>query len=447
MYEKGGPMNRSHNKWKMATGLFFFAIVLLFAAPVAQAASQSQNVAIIGGTGVYHGGCIPTTNAAFSIFNFTSVTAASFNANPTLGPGGACGALACDTVLLNVGGTSGMVCNMNNLSVAAKTALVNFVGTGGKLIISDSECTPAQNYSWLPYPFTTNNPGAMGAPGQLTIVEDNVLSSANAASPYYINEVLLETQTDAIGDMNVMTTYNANWCLDMSGTNYNQVTGPVHTYARYGNGLIIYNGFDQDYDTCNVAPSSATGAGNLAKVWYQELMTPFNPTPVAALPCGIVVVGINLTPATAMNELGMKDYTHTVTAHLTDLLNNPKPGVAVTFTVAGTNAGVSGTGTSDAAGNVIFTYSGTTKGQDTITACFVDQAGQTICSQPVNKDWVMKCDLNNDNKIDRNDISIIMAGRGIHAPGDARDVDKDGNITILDARICALQCTNPSCAP
>src|SRR5205807_839741 len=93
-----------------------------------------------------------------------------------------------DTVVLNVASPQ-MACNTGNLSAAAKTALVNFVGDplvgGHKLIIWDSEC-PAQNYSWLPYPFTTNNPGAQGAAGQLTIVEENSLSSNNTSSPYYV---------------------------------------------------------------------------------------------------------------------------------------------------------------------------------------------------------------------------------------------------------------------
>ena len=440
-------MNYSQSRSKMVLGSILLLMFLLLGGYQAQAASQSVNVLMIGGPTVSNGGCFPTTVDGFSAFTFTSTTAANFNSNyATLLP-------ACDTVLLNVAGSSGMNCNMNNLSTNAKTALVSFVSQGGKLIIYDSECS-AQNYSWLPYSFTTNNPGAMGAQGQLTIVENNVLSSNVSSSPYFINESILETQTDAIGDMNVMTTYNPNWCLDMSGTNYNRVTGPVHTYARYGSGLMIYNGWDMDYESfpnsCNLNPPSTTsGSGNLSKTWYQELTTPFNPTPLTALPCGITVVGINLSPATASNELGLKDYTHTVVAHLTDLLNNPQPNISVTFTVLGTNAGVSGTGTSDVNGNASFTYtnSGHVKGQDTITACFVNQAGQTICSQTVTKEWVMKCDLNNDNMIDRTDISIIMAGRGLHAPGDPRDIDGDGWITVNDARGCTLQCSKPNCAP
>ena len=445
-------MNNRFDKWKMVLGAIALSACLMIGVYPAQALTQSVNVALIGGPTVQNGGTFPTSaGAGYGAFTFFNLNRANVTL-ANLGPGGVCGAAGCDTVFLNVAnstGAGGLGCNMNNLSAAAKADLVTFVSQGGKLIIYDSECS-AQNYSWLPYAFTTANPGARGATGQLTIVENDVLGSNVAASPYYINEVLLENNTDAIGDMNVMTTLNANWCVNMSGTNALSVTGPVHTYARYGSGLIIYNGFDVDYLTSGSAPSTTTGVGNLSKVWYQELMTPFNPTPVADLPCGITVVGINLSPLAASNDLGAKDYSHTLVAHLTDLLNNPIPGVTVTFTIGtGPNAGLTAQGVSDAAGNVSFTYTNGThqKGQDTIQACFTNQAGQQICSQQATKDWVMKCDLNNDNKIDRTDISLIMAGRGLHAPADPRDIDGDGYITVNDARGCVLQCTNTNCAP
>jgi hypothetical protein len=85
----------------------------------------------------------------------------------------------------------------------------------------------------------------------VNIVEENTLSSSNPADSHYIDAADLGANTDAIGDMNVMVTLDSNWCLDMSGTNVNEVTGPVHTYARFGSqgsvGLFIYNGMDVDY--------------------------------------------------------------------------------------------------------------------------------------------------------------------------------------------------------
>jgi polygalacturonase len=58
------------------------------------------------------------------------------------------------------------------------------------------------------------------------------------------------------------------------------------------------------------------------------------------------------------------------------------------------------------------------------------------------------CDTDGNGKIDRNDISAIMAARGFSVfPGDPRDVDHDGVVTILDGRACAVRCTNVQCAP
>jgi hypothetical protein len=174
----------------------------------------------------------------------------------------------------------------------------------------------------------------------------------------------------------------------MSGTNYNHVTGPVHTYARYGTagsmGLIIYNGLDVDYLTSSTVPSSTTGAGNLSKLWYQELMTPFNPS---NLPCGVAVVGITISPISATNVVGQS---HTVTATLVNQLGVPQPGITVSFTVTGgPNAGVTGTGVTNASGQCSFTYTGSGGiGTDQIKACFTNVQGTVICSQTATKLWL-----------------------------------------------------------
>ena len=58
------------------------------------------------------------------------------------------------------------------------------------------------------------------------------------------------------------------------------------------------------------------------------------------------------------------------------------------------------------------------------------------------------CDVNSDGKIDITDIQAITLARNTPAAqGDPRDVDGDGQITVLDARQCTLKCTNARCAP
>ena len=451
------------NKVLKMIGMGMLAIGLI--TPYAQAALQSTNIAYIQTQNVLNGGSFPfSANAAFAGFNFfqlpyTQVSAAN------LGAGGVCGASACDTVLLNVVSgttpvTGSFYCNVGLLSTQAKTDLISFVNNGGKLIIYDSECT-SQDYSWLPYPFTTSNPGAQGATGVVSIVEDNDLSSNVPADTHYIDAGILGSTTDAVGDMNVMTTRDPAWCLDMSGTNVNQVTGPTHTYARYGNGLFIYNGFDVDLMNSGTAPNPAVGSGNLAKIWLHELQAPFNPSPLTSLPCGVSVVGITLAPPAATNDLSQGQNSHTVTATLKDFTGTPQPNVLVTFTVlSGPNAGASGacsadiTCNTDANGEVSFTYtSNGSTGTDTIEACYSDNLGQQVCSQQVTKDWVtggggLMCDADTDGDVDKLDLVIIGRARGQTAvtPFDPRDSNGNGVIDTGDVKACIPQCTRAGCA-
>jgi len=61
---------------------------------------------------------------------------------------------------------------------------------------------------------------------------------------------------------------------------------------------------------------------------------------------------------------------------------------------------------------------------------------------------VKPCDANADGQIDISDIQAITQARNTSVePGDPRDVDGDGRITVLDSRQCVLRCTNPRCAP
>ncbi len=362
----------------------------------------SLNVAVIDDVRSINGGGLPTTTSgpggSFTAFNFYTLPVPRVGA-ASLGPGGVCGASGCDTVLLNVA-SFGMHCNIDTLSWGAKTDLVNFVATGKKLIIYDSECYPGQDYAWVPFYFRTVNPGGRFGDGQgtLTIFEENTLSSNNPASSHFINAPLVSASTDAIGNMNVMVSYYPNWCVDMLGTNILGITGPVHTYATFpagtDTGLFIYNGMSIDNTGLSAQPDSSTPSGNLAKIWLQELEQSTNPS---CLPCASTVLdivpNITLNPASAKNPVGA---THTVTAKVTDVLGNPQLNFPVTFTVtSGPNGGTAGVCSqssfcqTDANGQVSFTYSDTGGvGTDQIQAC-LPFSGQ--CSQKVSKEW-LNCD-------------------------------------------------------
>lgn len=74
---------------------------------------------------------------------------------------------------------------------------------------------------------------------------------------------------------------------------------------------------------------------------------------------------LTLTPATATNDVFSS---HTVVANLTDRLG-PVAGASILFSVSGANT-ASGSGSTDAAGDAPFSYTGTSAGTDTITACY-----------------------------------------------------------------------------
>jgi hypothetical protein len=59
------------------------------------------------------------------------------------------------------------------------------------------------------------------------------------------------------------------------------------------------------------------------------------------------------------------------------------------------------------------------------------------------------CFVNDDDIVDRGDIGLIVAARNTPADSDddPRDADRDGVITVLDARKCVLVCTYPRCVP
>lgn len=110
----------------------------------------------------------------------------------------------------------------------------------------------------------------------------------------------------------------------------------------------------------------------------------------------VYLLKITLVPDGAINELGTPGQTHTVTATILGPATGPGSveGRLVNFDItAGPNAGASGTGTTDAAGETAFTYTAqqgpSGLGTDVIQACFTlrDPAGETGCAR-VTKTWV-----------------------------------------------------------
>lgn len=136
------------------------------------------------------------------------------------------------------------------LAPEQESALVQWVAAGHKLLIIDSdECSPKTDYSFLPYPFITSNPGAQGASGdRLIIVENDALGTAdkNDTPHFFDPKVFLNNGSNQLGDANIVTTQDSHWCGHLFGTNAKHDNGFMQMYAPYGQGIIIYDGFDHD---------------------------------------------------------------------------------------------------------------------------------------------------------------------------------------------------------
>ena len=181
-------------------------------------------------------------------FSFTRVAAGSLDAS-TIG--------SADTVFL-------YAVDPDNIPAQGKMDLVNFVATGGKLIIWDGEdacgsttCSKQNpgtvDYSWLPaaFQFVSYAPGPYGASGSaypLTIKEDSQLSPTVPVAPFVAIDTTAIEDTDAVGDANIFTSYiGSHWCVNMEAVSVIESTGPVHLYTKdFGDGILIYAGFDYD---------------------------------------------------------------------------------------------------------------------------------------------------------------------------------------------------------
>lgn len=357
-----------------------FALSLFAASVHAYTFPKSSKVAMVPSNSCSNGGSLYVGSSwpLGDSFTFTNVAVANIANGAITDPIAAGGY---DTVML-------MTSNFNFATYWAdpdfSSRITSFVNGGGKLIIYTSETGYPNAFASFIYPFTITNPGQTGSSGgTLVNVADDTLSSSNAAADTYpnglqsyINLQLIVSQTDAVGDLSVMTSFDPNWYIDMTGINVNQKGGPAHTYAFYGTGLMIFNGMDLDY--AGSVPNNSNGANAVQMVWWRELCG-------QTLGQGQSVSGLTLTPATATNVVGDQ---HTVTAAVKDTINNPIPGTVVTFTItSGPNVGLTGQATTDANGQATFSWSSQVPGTDTVQASIPKATGGTITTTAT-KDWV-----------------------------------------------------------
>jgi hypothetical protein len=183
-------------------------------------------------------------------------------------------ALGVDTVVL------AQICDIKtSMTPAFKQALMAWVAAGHKLIIQDSDdcVNPGPDYSFLPFTFKADLPGAMGAEGMdLRFIESNAMLSSRPGRPGYLDVASwsegVRPFRNELGDANTLVTWDSNWCGQLALRNVNGVFGFSMVYGHYGRGLIIYEGFDNDQG----------GEAGYDMVLVRELSQPFDPD---GLPC------------------------------------------------------------------------------------------------------------------------------------------------------------------
>jgi hypothetical protein len=153
-----------------------------------------------------------------------------------------------------------------------------------------------------------------------------------------------------------------------------------------------------------------------------------------------------LTPVSGTNPVNGR---HTLTVRALDAAGAPISGLPVAVHItSGPNAPREIDGTTNSSGIATVFYGSSVAGTDTIVAEATIN-GSSVSSNTATKTWANPalCDVDNNNQIDNRDINAIIAARNTQvAPGDVRDADFDGIITMIDARLCSAKCTKKGCA-
>jgi outer membrane protein OmpA-like peptidoglycan-associated protein len=129
-----------------------------------------------------------------------------------------------------------------------KSLLLDFIKAGHKLIIHSADLCTTTDFGFLPYLFSTSNPGARGARGErLIFVEPSSLGTDDRRdAAHFVNLTAYVGRQQDLGDANTVISQDEHWCGHLFGTNVLHTNGFNHMYARFGAGLIIYNGLDHD---------------------------------------------------------------------------------------------------------------------------------------------------------------------------------------------------------
>lgn len=213
-------------------------------------------------------------NSALPGFSFTHVQAGLFEPSMLAGM---------DTVILD------RVCNgAEMLNPSQIATLVKWL-PGHKLIMYNSDaCSGTSDYTWLPYPFTTHNPGAKAARGNsLFLLENDALGTTDKDdATHFVDARAYASGDNQLGDADSVITKDPHWCGHVFLTSDTQDEGITQMYAiTANNGVMIFDGLDNNDD--NQIPQ-------WQKLHTLEMQLP---VPASGLPCTVGVGGFAVAPS------------------------------------------------------------------------------------------------------------------------------------------------------
>src|SRR5579883_2343194 len=172
------------------------------------------------------------------------------------------------------------VCKLDALTADERAAVREFVTTGGKLVLRDSNDAGVcpgddRSYAALGLPFGTAAPPDRNAPAPVQVVAESPLASADPGSPYFVDPAALSAAPYSAGDAGYVTGASGV-CASLVVAGAAGEQRVVRGWANVGAGTVVYDGWDTGDGRKANAP--------LAKhLWYLDLRAPW-PLPASCPP-------------------------------------------------------------------------------------------------------------------------------------------------------------------
>jgi len=201
------------------------------------------------------------------------------------------------------------LCRLELLSAGERAAVREFVATGGKLVLRDSNdagtCADERSYSALDLPFVSTAPPDRNAPAAVQVAVESALASRDPTSPSYVDAAALSAAPYSAGDASYVTSPTA-LCASLV------VTGPggeprvVRGWANVGKGSVVYDGWD-------VGDGRKTNAPLAKRLWELDIRAGW-PLPASCPPPQVSTATPSPTPTASATATPVRTASPSATA-------------------------------------------------------------------------------------------------------------------------------------